>query len=194
MTGRVLHLYVICGAFPQAYHAFTDDQRRQLRRHLAALHHAPIDTLEFIGGTLLPIACIVCGCLLSTCAHAQQSPLGRVHGCRALLLSTACTGLYGHQHYTHVSSGNYSAGRRRRSPMRVGRDLLDTVLCATHLAVALMSRPCICACECAWTAHIWYSSCVLWPVSVAHFCLCVRKLARGASLAWHTHLNLNFEA
>jgi hypothetical protein len=27
-----------------------DDQRRQLQRHLAALHHAPIDTLEFIGG------------------------------------------------------------------------------------------------------------------------------------------------
>jgi hypothetical protein len=27
-----------------------DDQRRQLHRHLAALHHAPIDTLEFIGG------------------------------------------------------------------------------------------------------------------------------------------------
>jgi hypothetical protein len=34
----------------QAFHAFTDDQRRQLRRHVAALHHAPIDTLEFIGG------------------------------------------------------------------------------------------------------------------------------------------------
>lgn len=34
----------------QAYHAFTEDQRRQLRRHVAALHHAPIDTLEFIGG------------------------------------------------------------------------------------------------------------------------------------------------
>ncbi len=30
--------------------ALLQDQRRQLRRHLAALHHAPIDTIEFIGG------------------------------------------------------------------------------------------------------------------------------------------------
>ena len=34
----------------QAYNSFTDDQRRQLRRHLAALHHAPIHNLEFVGG------------------------------------------------------------------------------------------------------------------------------------------------
>ena len=34
----------------QAYNAFTEDQRRVLRRHVAALHHAPIDTLEHIGG------------------------------------------------------------------------------------------------------------------------------------------------
>ena len=40
------------GLLLQAYHAFTEDQRRQLRRHLAALHHAPINTLEFIGGAL----------------------------------------------------------------------------------------------------------------------------------------------
>ena len=47
-----MNSYLICGAVSQAYHAFTDDQRRQLRRHLAALHHAPIDTLEFIGGAV----------------------------------------------------------------------------------------------------------------------------------------------
>ncbi|EFN55864.1 hypothetical protein CHLNCDRAFT_145449 [Chlorella variabilis] len=34
----------------QAYNAFTEDQKRVLRRHVAALHHAPIDTLEHIGG------------------------------------------------------------------------------------------------------------------------------------------------
>ena len=34
----------------QAYNAFTEDQRRLMRRHVAALHHAPIDTLERIGG------------------------------------------------------------------------------------------------------------------------------------------------
>lgn len=34
----------------QAFNAFTDSQRHQLRRHLAALHHAPIDNLEFVGG------------------------------------------------------------------------------------------------------------------------------------------------
>jgi hypothetical protein len=34
----------------QAYHAFTEDQRRTLRRHVARLVHAPIDTLERIGG------------------------------------------------------------------------------------------------------------------------------------------------
>jgi hypothetical protein len=34
----------------RAYHAFTPDQRKQLRRHVAELHHAPIDTLEHIGG------------------------------------------------------------------------------------------------------------------------------------------------
>lgn len=34
----------------QAHDAFTQEQRRKLLRHVAALHHAPIDTLEFIGG------------------------------------------------------------------------------------------------------------------------------------------------
>lgn len=34
----------------QAYHAFTPEQRRVLRRHVAELHHAPIDTLEHVGG------------------------------------------------------------------------------------------------------------------------------------------------
>ncbi len=34
----------------RAYNAFTGDQRRALRRHVAALHHAPIDTLEHVGG------------------------------------------------------------------------------------------------------------------------------------------------
>jgi hypothetical protein len=34
----------------QAYNAFTEDQHKVLRKHVAALHHAPIDTLERIGG------------------------------------------------------------------------------------------------------------------------------------------------
>ena len=34
----------------QAYNAFTPDQRQMLRRHVADIHHAPIDTLEHIGG------------------------------------------------------------------------------------------------------------------------------------------------
>ncbi|KAK9797387.1 hypothetical protein WJX73_009806 [Symbiochloris irregularis] len=34
----------------QAHNAFTPDQRSQLLKHVAALHHAPIDTLEHIGG------------------------------------------------------------------------------------------------------------------------------------------------
>lgn len=35
---------------PQAYNAFTEDQRRVMRRHVADLVHAPIDTLERVGG------------------------------------------------------------------------------------------------------------------------------------------------
>jgi hypothetical protein len=34
----------------QAFNAFTPDQRKLMRRHMAELHHAPIDTLEHIGG------------------------------------------------------------------------------------------------------------------------------------------------
>ena len=34
----------------RAYDAFTTDQRSLLLRHVAALHHAPIHTLEHIGG------------------------------------------------------------------------------------------------------------------------------------------------
>lgn len=34
----------------QAYEALTPDQRDRLARHVAAIHHAPIDTLERIGG------------------------------------------------------------------------------------------------------------------------------------------------
>jgi hypothetical protein len=34
----------------QAYHAFTPEQRKVLRRHVAELVHAPIDTLERVGG------------------------------------------------------------------------------------------------------------------------------------------------
>ncbi len=34
----------------RAHAAFTPEQRRELRKHVAALHHAPIDTLEHVGG------------------------------------------------------------------------------------------------------------------------------------------------
>ena len=34
----------------QAYNAFTPEQRQDMRRHVAALHHAPLDTIEYIGG------------------------------------------------------------------------------------------------------------------------------------------------
>ena len=34
----------------QAHNHFTPEQRTILLRHFAALHHAPIDTLEHIGG------------------------------------------------------------------------------------------------------------------------------------------------
>ncbi|GIL62309.1 hypothetical protein Vafri_16587 [Volvox africanus] len=34
----------------QAYNAFTEEQRRVMRRHVADLVHAPIDTLERVGG------------------------------------------------------------------------------------------------------------------------------------------------
>ncbi len=35
---------------PQAYNAFREDQRRAIRRHCADIVHAPIDTLERVGG------------------------------------------------------------------------------------------------------------------------------------------------
>lgn len=34
----------------QAYQAFTPDQRKTLRKHVAELHHAPIETIEHVGG------------------------------------------------------------------------------------------------------------------------------------------------
>lgn len=34
----------------QAYNAFTPEQRAVMRRHVADLVHAPIDTLEKVGG------------------------------------------------------------------------------------------------------------------------------------------------
>ena len=34
----------------QAYSAFTPEQQQEMRKHVAALHHAPLDTIEYIGG------------------------------------------------------------------------------------------------------------------------------------------------
>jgi hypothetical protein len=34
----------------QAYNAFTPDQRKAILRHVASIVHAPIDTLERVGG------------------------------------------------------------------------------------------------------------------------------------------------
>jgi hypothetical protein len=34
----------------QAYRAFTEDQRKTILRHCAAIAHAPIDTIESVGG------------------------------------------------------------------------------------------------------------------------------------------------
>ena len=39
-----------CCSFAQAYNAFTEDQKRASRRHVADIVHAPIDTLEKVGG------------------------------------------------------------------------------------------------------------------------------------------------
>ncbi|KAK9815839.1 hypothetical protein WJX72_010576 [[Myrmecia] bisecta] len=55
MSGNVLELQdgrglPVMAMSSQAYHAFTEEQRRAMRQHVAALHHAPIDTLEHIGG------------------------------------------------------------------------------------------------------------------------------------------------
>lgn len=58
LCGNVLELengrgHPVLALSSQAFHAFTEDQRRKLRRHVAALHHSPINTLEFIGGESL---------------------------------------------------------------------------------------------------------------------------------------------
>ncbi|KAL6778291.1 hypothetical protein ACKKBG_A17635 [Auxenochlorella protothecoides x Auxenochlorella symbiontica] len=55
MCGNVLELedgrgLPVLAMSTRAYNAFTEEQRRTMRRHVAALHHAPIDTLEHIGG------------------------------------------------------------------------------------------------------------------------------------------------
>lgn len=55
MCGNVLELenglgLPVLAMSSRAYNAFTPDQRKLLRRHVAELHHAPIDTLEHIGG------------------------------------------------------------------------------------------------------------------------------------------------
>lgn len=55
MCGNVLELedgrgLPVLAMSTQAHNAFTDEQRRELRKHVAALHHAPIDTIEYIGG------------------------------------------------------------------------------------------------------------------------------------------------
>ena len=55
MCGNVLELedgrgVPILAMSTRAYNAFSDDQRKILRRHVAALHHVPINTLEYVGG------------------------------------------------------------------------------------------------------------------------------------------------
>ena len=55
MCGNVIELedgrgLPVLAMSTQAYNAFTPDQKRILLKHVAALHHAPIDTLERVGG------------------------------------------------------------------------------------------------------------------------------------------------
>lgn len=55
LCGNVLELQddrglPIMAMSTRAYNAFTQEQRDAMRRHVAALHHANIDTLEHIGG------------------------------------------------------------------------------------------------------------------------------------------------
>lgn len=55
LCGNVLELedgrgVPILAMSTRAYKAFTESQRKTLRKHVAALHHANIDTLEHIGG------------------------------------------------------------------------------------------------------------------------------------------------
>ena len=55
MCGNILELQdgrglPILAMSSQAHAAFTPDQRAVLRRHVAGLHHARLDTIEYIGG------------------------------------------------------------------------------------------------------------------------------------------------
>lgn len=55
MCGNVLELkndrgLPVLAMSTQAHNAFTPEQRKVLRRHVADLHHAPIDTIEHVGG------------------------------------------------------------------------------------------------------------------------------------------------
>lgn len=55
MCGNILELedgrgLPVLAMSTQAHDAFTPEQRAELRRHVAALHHAPLDTIEYIGG------------------------------------------------------------------------------------------------------------------------------------------------
>ena len=50
---RCVHMFgwlCVCACVTQAYNAFTADQRAVMRRHVADIVHAPIDTLERVGG------------------------------------------------------------------------------------------------------------------------------------------------
>ncbi|CAG9462849.1 unnamed protein product [Pedinophyceae sp. YPF-701] len=55
LCGNVLELrnrddLPIMAMSTQAYNAFTEEQRAAILRHTAAIHHSPVDTLEWIGG------------------------------------------------------------------------------------------------------------------------------------------------
>jgi hypothetical protein len=55
MCGNILELedgrgLPVMAMSTQAHNAFTLEQRRDMRKHVAALHHAPLDTIEYIGG------------------------------------------------------------------------------------------------------------------------------------------------
>lgn len=55
MCGNILELedgrgLPVMAMSTQAHNAFTPEQRRDMRKHVAALHHAPLDTIEYIGG------------------------------------------------------------------------------------------------------------------------------------------------
>jgi hypothetical protein len=55
MCGNILELedgrgLPVLAMSTQAHNAFTPEQRAVLRRHVAGLHHAPLDNIEYIGG------------------------------------------------------------------------------------------------------------------------------------------------